>query len=301
MHLSGLFLYPVKSLRGCAVETAAVDALGFAGDRRFLVVDGSGKFLTQRALPRMALITPSISRDALTLSADGAGTVDVRRDSPASNSVATRTVEVWRSKGLLADDCGDEAAAWFSSFLGVTCRLVRIGKNFRRPVLWKRAYFDAPADAPTIEGRVAGSDLVNFADGYPFLATNEASLAELNDRLAARGEEAVPMNRFRPGLVVSGAAPQAEDTWQRLRIGGIVFRSAGPCARCIVTTTDQLTGARAHEPLRTLATYRRDAADPTNVNFGLNLVHETKTGTLRLGDQVEILSSTSPKVGPLFS
>ena len=118
------------------------------------------------------------------------------------------------------------------------------------------------------------------------LAIGEASLADLNDRLIARGEDALPINRFRPNLVIAGSPAFAEDTWTRFRVGDITFRTAGPCARCIVTTTDQQTAERGKEPLRTLATYRRDPADPTDVNFGQNLIHETKTGAFRVGDEV---------------
>jgi hypothetical protein len=117
----------------------------------------------------------------------------------------------------------------------------------------------------------------------------DASLADLNDRLAAQGHEALPMNRFRPSLVVSGSQAFAEDAWTSLRIGSIVFRTNGPCSRCVITTTDQLTAERGKEPLRLLATYRRDPVDPTSVNFGQNLVHETKSGILNVGDAVEIL------------
>jgi uncharacterized protein YcbX len=288
MHVSALFIYPVKSLRGLAVSSAEVDALGLVGDRRVLIVDDSGQFLTQRTLPRMALIATALNADTLTLSADGHGSISVPLKSSAAAPAAEIAVSVWRHKNLLAEDGGAESAAWLSSFLGLACRLVRIGDNFRRPVLQKRAYFAAPPDAPTIEGRIVTSDLFHFADGYPFLVIGAASLADLNDRLAARGEEPVPMNRFRPNLVIAGSAPFAEDTWPRLRIGDIAFRAAGPCGRCIVTTTDQFTAERGKEPLRTLATYRRDALDPTDVNFGQNLLHETKSGTLRVGDPVTV-------------
>lgn len=272
MHLASLFLYPVKSLRGCAVTSAAVDDLGLIGDRRFLVVDENGRFLTQRAVARMALVDTALSTDTLTLSAANAGSVSVPRASdPAA---ALRSVTVWKSENLLAEDCGDAPAAWLSNFLGVRCRLVRIGPKFLRPVLKQAA---------------GPGDVVSFADSVPFLVISEASLADLNDRLAARGEDPLPMNRFRPNLVVAGAAPYAEDTWARFRVSQIVFRSAGACARCSITTTDQLTAERGKEPLRTLATYRRDTADPTDVNFGQNLIHETKSGTLRVGDKLELL------------
>ena len=272
MHLSGLFLYPVKSLGGCSVTTADVDDLGLVGDRRFLVVDDTGRFLTQRTLPRMALVATALAADTLTLSAAGAGSVTVRRAPDPAAPV--RSVSIWKSEGLLAEDCGDDAAVWLSDFLATRCRLVRIGPAFVRPVL-------KPAARP--------GDRVTFADAVPFLVISEASLADVNDRLVAQGGEPVPMNRFRPNLVISGCAAFAEDTWPRLRIGGVIFRAGGPCARCIVTTTDQLTADRGQEPLRTLATYRRDAGDPTDVNFGQNLIHETKSGTVCVGDAVELL------------
>ena len=287
MHLSGLFLYPVKSFRGCAVTAADLDALGLVGDRRFLVVDENGAHLTQRPLPRMALISTELTSTALRLRADGVGEISVplRALVPAT----LRTVSIWRSQGLLAEDCGRDVSAWLSTFLGVTCHLVRIGEKFRRPVLDRPVFAATAATAPVDDGRVVSADLFNFADGYPFLVVSEASLAHLNDRLVAIGEEPVPMDRFRPTLVVSGCPAFAEDTWSRLRIGAITFRSGGPCARCIVTTTDQFSGERGHEPLRTLTTYRRDPADPSRINFALNLTHETKSGTLRVGDAVDLL------------
>lgn len=273
MHLSGLFIYPVKSLRGCAVTGAEIDALGLAGDRRFMVVDENNRFLTQRVLPRMALVTTGLGPANLLLSATGAGSITVPRASDPTAPL--RNVSVWKSEGLLAEDCGDPAAAWLSDFLQLKVRLVRIGEKFLRPVL-----------KPDVAGP---GDIVSFADAFPFLVLSEASLADLNDRLVASGEDAVPMNRFRPNLVIAGCDAFAEDSWPRFRIGDIVFHAGGPCGRCVITTTDQLTGERGKEPLRTLATYRRDARDPTDVNFGQNLIHETKSGTLRVGDPVSLL------------
>jgi uncharacterized protein YcbX len=271
VHLSGLFVYPVKSLRGCAVASAAVDELGLRDDRRFLVVDDQGRFLTQRALPHMARVATALDERTLTLSAEGVGPIAVPR---TVSGAAVRPVTIWKHRDVLAEDCGDAPANWLTDLLGVRCRLMRVGADFHRPVLKTQA---RPGD------RIAATD------AEPFLVIGEASLADLNARLVAQGAEAVPMNRFRPNLVVAGSAPFAEDTWPRLRIGGIVFRSGGPCARCIITTTDQLTGARGKEPLRTLAAYRRDPSDPKDLNFGQNLLHETKSGILRVGDSVEIL------------
>jgi uncharacterized protein YcbX len=276
MHLSGIFVYPVKSLRGCAVTTAEVDPLGLVGDRRFMVVTEDGRFLSQRTLPRMALISTALSADQLTLSASGVGAITVPRvsDPEAPN----RLVSVWKSDGLQADDCGADAAHWLSSFLGVQCRLVRAGTAFHRPV--RKVTSSPPLDPAPIVG---------FADAFPFLIVSEASLADLNDRLAAKGESPLPMDRFRPNLVVAGCPAYAEGTWPRFQLGNVVFRGAGPCARCAITTTDQLTAERGSEPLRTLATYRRAAADPSDVNFGQNLIAESRTGELRIGDRLQPL------------
>jgi uncharacterized protein YcbX len=147
---------------------------------------------------------------------------------------------------------------------------VRIGQKFERPVL-------KSAGRP--------GDLFTFADAAPLLVVSEASLAALNDHILANGGEPVPMNRFRPNLVVDGCAAFAEDTWSRLQIGDAIFRSAGPSDRCMVTTTDQLTGERGKEPLRTLATFRRNPADPSQVFFGVNLINESKSGAIRVGDE----------------
>ncbi len=273
MHLSALHLYPVKSCRGLSVASAELDEHGIVGDRRFMVVaEADGKFLTQRSHPRMALIETALTAETLTLASPDHRSITLpltdRSSPPAS---ATRRVTVWKST-VNAVDCGDEPAEWLTDFLGLPLRLVRMGNTYQRPIV-------KPSAQP--------GDVVSFADAYPFLVISEASLADLNDRLAAKDEEPLPMNRFRPNLVVCGCAPYAEDDWTRLRIGSAQFRNAGPCARCPITTTDQFTAERGKEPLKTLAAYRRDPADPTDVNFGTNLIHETKRGTLRVGDKVQ--------------
>ena len=273
MHLSSLFIYPVKSLHGLSVASVELDALGLSGDRRFMVVDERGRFLTQRTLPRMALIRTMLTPERLALSAVGAGEIEVGRASDPTAPL--RAVKVWKSEGLRAEDCGDAAAVWLGNFLGIACRLVRAGTEFHRPMTKPKA---------------RAGDVVSFADADPLLVVSESSLANLNDRLLVQGEDPVPMDRFRPNLVVSGCDAFAEDSWPRVRIGEVVLRAGGPCARCVVTTTDQLTAERGKEPLRTLATYRRDAGDPTDVNFGQNFIHETKCGLLRLGDAVEAFS-----------
>jgi uncharacterized protein YcbX len=273
MHLSGLFIYPVKSLRGHSVASASIDGLGLVGDRRFLVIDENGRQLTQRPLPRMTLIDTQLTSTDLILSAPGVSSCWIPL-CPRGNERPV-TVSVWKSEGLLADDCGDDVARWLTAFLGVTCRLVRMGKKYHRPIL--------------DEKRARPGDVVSFADGYPFLVVSEASLTDLNKRLRERGEDPAPMNRFRPSLVITGCPAFEEDRWSRVAIGGALFRAGGPCSRCVITTTDQLTGSRGPEPLRTLAAFRRDATEPSAVNFGQNLIHETKSGALRVGDVVTAL------------
>ncbi len=268
-RITGLYLYPVKSLRGYAVPAAEIDALGFVGDRRFLVVEEHGMFLTQRTVPRMACISTHLANGLLTLSAEGVGSISV--PTASDPQALLRAVSVWKSEGLQAEDCGEIVAGWLSDFLAISVRLVRIGDRFARPIL-----------------KAAGKsgDHVTFADAFPFLMISEASLGDLNNRIQENRGEPVPMNRFRPNLVVDGCEAFAEDTWPRIRIGDAVLRNGGPCARCIVTTTDQFTGTRGKEPLKTLASFRRDRNAPTDVNFGINLIHETKQGLIRVGDEV---------------
>ena len=268
MHVSSLYVYPVKSLRGFSAQSAQIDELGFVGDRRFMLIDDKGQFLTQRALPRMALIETALTARDLVLRAPHGGSCSVPLR--ATGPTESVTVRVWKSEGLIAEDCGVEVAVWLSDVLRSPCKLVRIGDKFVRPVIKSNV--------------VQNGDKVNFADSHPFMIISEASLSDLNARLDAP----LPMNRFRPSFVIAGCDPYAEDTWKRFQAGGLTFRTSGPCARCIITTTNQETAERGKEPLRTLATYRRAVDDPTDVNFGQNLIHETKVGTLRVGDQLTI-------------
>jgi MOSC domain-containing protein len=263
LRLSGLNIYPIKSARGIALDESQVDEFGLRYDRRWMVVDRSGQFLSQRSHARLALVVPSIRDGALRIDAPGMPTLETSLD--PSPTVATR-VTVWD------DTCGatwlgEKAADWFSQFLGSACSLVHMATDVRRPA--------DPVFAP--EGV-----RVSFADGFPFLLISEASLADLNRRL----DEPLPMNRFRPNLVVAGGDPYQEDGWTNIEIGGIGFRVVKPCGRCLVTTTDQNTGERGKEPLRTLATYRKRDGE---VMFGQNVVHEGR-GRLRVGDPVILRS-----------
>lgn len=257
LRLTGLHVYPIKAAGGLVVAEWEVDSFGLRHDRRWMVVDTGGIMLSQRTHPRLALVRPSIAGDLLRVDAPGMPALELPLHPAAS--VATR-VAVW-DDACTAHWTGQRAAAWFSDLLEVDCSLVYMPERTVRPA--DQAY------AP-------GSYRVSFADGFAFLLISEESLSELNSRLSAP----VPMNRFRPNLVIAGGGAFAEDSLDQFRIAGVHFRVVKPCDRCVVTTTDQATGVRGVEPLRTLATFRKQDG---KVLFGQNVVHDG-TGRLALGD-----------------
>jgi uncharacterized protein YcbX len=242
---------------------------GLLHDREWMVVDASGMFITQREIPHMALITPALDSGGMTVNAPSMPTLRVPYF--LSQSRERRQVTVWHYQGE-AEDAGDEAAVWFSAYLGVPARLVRMPGDVKR--LTSTDYTDEAGE-------------VSFADGYPLLFISKASLADLNDRLVERGKAPVPMNRFRPNVVISGCEPYAEDDWKQVTIAGIRFDVVKPCARCAITTVDQARGKSpdVREPLATLATYRRGISG--GAMFGQNVIHRG-TGTIRVGDKIEI-------------
>jgi uncharacterized protein len=258
VRLTGIITYPIKSARGVRVDDWEVDDFGLRYDRRWMVVDDSGQFLSQRSHPTLALAVPSLHDGVLQVTAPGMPTLETPLN-PAS--AVTTSVRIWRDR-VDASWAGEAAARWFSEFLDSSCSLVHMPSQVRRPT--------NPAYAP--------GSRVSFADAYPFLLLSEESLADLNRRLGTP----LPMNRFRPNLVVAGAEPYAEDRWERLVIGNIRFRVVKPCDRCLITTTDQATAQRGKEPLQTLATYRKVGGE---VMFGQNVVHE-ETGRLSVGEAV---------------
>ena len=269
ISLSSLIYYPIKSCRGFEVDEANVERMGLEGDRRMMVVTPEGHFLTQRESPRLALVTPILSGEELTLSAPGAGSLSV----PILKAGHTRPVDIWRSKGVLAVDQGDLAAGWFSDWLHAEVRLVHIAEGFIRKLNEKYT--------------VNSDDHTGFADGYPILLISEESLAELNKRM----DTPVPMDRFRPNLVVRGCEAFAEDNWKRIQVGEIELAVVKPCARCLVTTIDKQTLEKSKEPLKTLASFRRQAG---KVMFGQNAI-PLNEGRLRLGMSVEIVSMAARK------
>jgi uncharacterized protein YcbX len=262
--VSSLHVYPVKGLKGIEIARARATERGLEHDRRWMIVDPQGEFFTQRSHPRLATIWTDLLDGALELSAPDAGSVAVPFEPPPAPALRVR---VWNSV-VDAVPASREADGFLSQYLGTPCRLVYMPDSTRR------------ASNPTYAG--AGERLVGFADGYAFLVAAEASLADLNRRLGAKGQPALPMNRFRPNIVVGGTEPYAEDQWGEVEVGEAVMRAAKPCGRCEVTTTDQSTGeVRGPEPLATLAEYR--SSDEFGVMFGLNMV-ALRAGVIRVGD-----------------
>ena len=265
MNLSEINIYPVKSLKGRSLESAVVEERGFQFDRRWMLVDPSGRFFTQREVPRMATVKIDVGAAGMKASRNGSS-IDVPLEA-GTGEVAQ--VTIWNDT-VTAEYYPQEIHRWFTDALGVECRLVQMGDSRR---------------AVDGEYAVRPDDIVSFADAYPFLLIGEGSLADLNSRL----DEPVPMNRFRPNLVVSGSSPFDEDTWKRIRIGSTDFHVVKPCARCVLTTVDQVRGEKTgKEPLATLSDYRnRDG----KVLFGQNLIAETAGGTISVGDEVVVIET----------
>ena len=254
IRLVEIRVYPVKSLAGVRVEEAEVDDRGLAADRRFMVVDPRGRFVTQREHPSLALVRATIDGGALVLRS-GDDEVRVARDAEGP----TVDVTVWQDT-VAAVDAGDEAAALLGRHVGAEVRLVRMPEATRRRADPEHAR----------EG-----DLVSFADGFPFLLASTASLAALNERLDAP----VDMRRFRPNLVIEGVGPFEEDALGTFTVGEVTFHAKKDCGRCAVVDVDPDRGERRGDVLAELGRFRREGK---NVRFGQNLVHDGR-GTLRVG------------------
>lgn len=276
ISITGVYRYPVKSCRGERLEAGSVEPWGLAGDRRWMLVDDAGVLVTARACPRLVLVTPSLSGDAVTFTAPGLPSLRVPVPGPGSSGRIGVTVWATPVLAALADP---GAAEWFTAITGKPVRLVYLDDPTRRPV---DPLYAEPGDR------------VSFADGYPLLLTSERSLDQLNDWILEGhfpDEGPLPMTRFRPSVVVGGAEqPWDEDAWKRLRIGEVTFRVAKGCDRCLFTTIDPETAATGKEPLVTLARHRRWGG---KVWFGVNLIPDLVPGApavIRPGDPVEIIS-----------
>lgn len=266
MRLAAITRYPIKSCRGIDLERARVGRRGIEDDRRWMIVDRAGRFVSQREDARLARIDVALEGGRITLAAPGTAPIEM----PARLASGERVpVRVWSSDVEALVHPG--ASAWLSAHLGQDLRVVYMPDDVRRAV--------DPAYAQ--EG-----DIVSFADGYPLLLATRESLADLEARAGTTFE----MRRFRPSVVVEGAAPWAEDGWSRLRIGAITFRAPKPCDRCVITTIDPATGVAGREPLRTLSTFRRSGE---KVLFAVNLIPELddhEAVEIAVGEPVEIVS-----------
>jgi hypothetical protein len=265
ISLAALHLYPVKSCRGVPAAEATVTAAGLEHDREWMIVTPEGRFLTQREEPRLALVATAVDAAALTLSSAGAGSIRV----PLEQHGDAREVTVWRDRCVGLDQ-GEDAARWLTDLLGRAVRLVRFAAGQRR------------LSDPVWTGGLEAQN--RFSDGFALLATSLASLADLNSRLP----RPLPMDRFRPNLVLDGLPPYGEDALADLVAGTLRLRRVKPCTRCRITTTDQGTGVvDGEEPLRTLKMYRWDPA-LRGVTFGQNLIVVAGAGArLRVGDTLQ--------------
>ncbi|WCL53270.1 MOSC domain-containing protein [Gimibacter soli] len=274
MHVSSLYRYPVKSMRGIALEKALIEPIGLAGDRRWMVVDERGRFVTRREAPAMAQIEAFEVPEGMLLRHPGQGELVVKTpDAPLAD------VTIWKD-ALSIPAAGSEATEFLSAIVGRPVRLTHKPDSIPRPV-------DMTYGA-------AGEE-VGLADGFPILVTTEESLAALNGQL----DHTVTMTRFRPNIVLSGTSEAwAEDCWKRIRIGGLVLRIVKPCARCIIVTQDPETGERHHgnEPINTLRQMGRQATN--GIIFGQNAIPETRA-EIAVGDEVEILEEGETNLVPL--
>ena len=264
--LTGIFIYPVKSCRGIANDRAQLAATGFEGDRHWMLVRPNGRFVTQRELPRLALVGTQLTATSLTLTAPDMPALEVSRDAQGPGLAVT----VWKFDGR-GIDCGDHAAAWVTQYLETPLRLVRFDP-------------DAPR-ACSPEWTPGAHAVTEFSDGFPILVISRASLADLNARLP----QALPMERFRPNVVIDGVEAYDEDRMHELRAGPVTLRIVKPCSRCSITTTDQQRGVvDGVEPLQTLKEYRYDPK-LRGVLFGQNAIIVNGVGeSLQVGQRFDV-------------
>lgn len=274
--LSQLILYPIKSCAAMPVEEAVATVSGLAAqgvhDREWMLVTHDGQFLTQREFPRMATIVPRVDGGVLLVTAPGMQ--PLRLPLAQEASMRTLRVQIWDDL-VDATDCGDAAAAWFAQALDTRCRLVRFQPALARPTSEK---WTGGAPAST-----------RFADAYPLLLVGQAALDEINGRMRAAGRAALPMDRFRPNLVVSGTDPFEEDYSATLRAGEVVIKPVKPCARCPIPAIDQATGIPGPDPLDILQSWRSKAILEGAVCVGMNcIVADGAGGILRVGQALEV-------------
>lgn len=275
--LSALCTYPIKSCAGVALATATCPPEGLEHDRRWMVVDDRGEFLTQREAPRLALITPSLRSEVMRIAAPGMLRIELPLEVEEDDPTVLRKVTVWGDVVEAVDE-GDYVAQWLSDFLGRRARLVKLHPDARRVV-----------------HDVGDPAAHRFADACPLLVVGQASLDDLNLRLAAAGVPEVPMNRFRPNVVIAGLEAYAEDRLEALQVDGVTLSVVRSCVRCEIPDIDQATADRSREPTNTLATYRADPALSGAITFGVYcVVTGGAGGTLSVGDEATLRWRVAP-------
>lgn len=262
--LEQLNIYPIKSCSGIQLQQAETENRGFPMDRRWMLVEADGKFISQRKTPQLGQFNILISDNSLTVSYPGESPLSIGLNSHLQQQVE---IQIWNDT-LHCHHVAHHASKWFSQILHREVYLVAMDPSVKRPLIKKHLPQDQNFE-------------VSFADGYPYLLTNHASLDDLNSRL----ENPIGMDRFRANIEVSGFEAFSEEDWKRIKIGTVDFLVVKPCARCQVTTIDQQTGTASKEPLKTLATYRRQNGQ---VMFGVNMLALNR-GTVRLNDTIKIL------------
>lgn len=260
--LTNIFIYPVKSLGGISLQSAEVEERGLRYDRRWMIVDESNKFITQRLYPQLALVRPEIKNNLLTFSHFQNKLPDISVPLTPQDTFKVK-VQIWNDNVTALQYTGD-INNWFSKVTGIKTRLVFMPDETRR----------------VVDPDYAKNKIVSFADGYPFLIAGKESLNEVNRRM----EIPLPLNRFRANFTFSGGKPFDEDNWNHIKIGDVKFNVVKSCARCVITTVDQSTGEKGEEPLTTLAKFRKERG---KVMFGQNMVAEN-TGKVSVGDRIEI-------------
>jgi uncharacterized protein YcbX len=273
-----LHLYPIKSCGGIMLREARLTAAGLTNgriaDREWMVVDSAGEFLTQREYPKMALITPHVKAGVLELRAPGMPPLEIPLEPPDPQQAPTLQVRIWHDT-VKAYDCGAATAAWFSHTLGTACRLARFHPHAKR-VADTQWTGNVPASA-------------RFADGFPMLLISQASLDDLNQKLNAKGYAALPMNRFRPNIVIDGVGAFEEDYAESFDTGSAALKPVKPCPRCPIPSVDQATGMIGPDPLDILQSYRANPKVGGAITFGMNIILERGEGEiLRIGQQVDV-------------
>ncbi|AEV96604.1 oxidoreductase [Niastella koreensis] len=263
LTVSELYIYPIKSLGGIALNSARLTDRGFEHDRRWMLVDDNNQFITQREVTAMALLKPQLTEQGLLIrNSQVAGEELLVPFEPTVPG--TTMVDVWSNR-CRAQQVSEDADAWFSKQLGISCKLMYMPHTTNR----------------FVDGRYAhNKEITSFSDGFPLLMIGQASLDDLNNRLTTP----LPMNRFRPNVVFTGGTAFLEDTMKQFEINGITFFCVKPCARCVMTTIDQQSGAKAKEPLTTLSTYRKKN---NKILFGQNVLFKGR-GEITVGNTITI-------------